>query len=439
MIKDDSNANLKIIADDIVNNNINSSYNIQNTSTHERVVHPVRNEGPGIRENDTDMSVVCPPPLSSSTSTSTSTSTPHKDLSKWEEFGPVIRESLHQFLEKERDTNSVFYKCDLLLRNILPLDGEADYMSDITVHATFISTAAEYVHQNVLANMVPNSELYLKNSDTECPTNILYSEIFSSICFLDIGNAVLVSWTQIIRTLGASVMNSLLRSLNVAEVILLAECCLDALLKMKSNGNQNSNSGGSGDEYSDVIEVGNVMNARSERSNTDSNLKDDTVHFTKDLGCDQFHHVLRCIFLIWSERHTSHIGAKDINWECTLDRDSMHLATTGVVREEGCVESTLKSNALYVDDNVAEVPDLAVMLQSVRMSWVLIGYAELQSNSDMDCVDGSGKRKRTSNVKEKNKKKKNGTENAPDDQIENENENENENVRHREKGEACFM
>ena len=382
-------------------------------SIHERAVQLVHSEEQEIRENTTDVSVVLPPLIQTSNS--------NTHCSRWKDLGSLIRESLQPFLEREvaSNVNSVSNTCDLLLCNILPLDGESDYMSDITVHATFISTAAEYVHHNVLANILPNDVLLLNNYVAGGSTRVKYNEIFLSVSFLDIGNAVLVSWMQIIRSLGASMIDSLLRSLNAREVLLLAECCLDALMKIKSSGNQHlKGTILSGNESSDVIGEGKMMHVPSEISDSRSCVKDDTFDSPKDRGSVQFHHVLRCIFLMWSEGST-HVGAKENDGEGrTLDRDSTDMPPIDIVREEDLLDSTAMSDALYNDNNVAEVSDLAVMLQFIRKSWILIGYAELQSDSDNSSMEGSGKRKRMSNGKAKNKKKKDAVENSAGDDNE---------------------
>ena len=279
----------------------------------------------------TSSSSFSPPPSSSSSSSSSTSSS-----------------SSNSYLQ-----TSISEKLDLFCEKILvfpkTLSGLCDNSADrgpktfqsaganVSVHAFFISTAADIVEKNILGNLLPFNEC-----------NGKFNGMFSQIKFDLLGNAVIVAWLYIVRALGTPVTHDILQNMSAEELIFLAECSLDYLLKFQThNGSKKMTS-------NNCVEVKNKSCRRFITEKEFLQKKQVTVLST-----------LQLIMAIWSTKKEDIDSLNNINYDENSDNN---------------INNDSDNDNNYDNDN----NDLSHGLRNLRRAWILIGYVEYLSMVDMN-------------------------------------------------------
>lgn len=233
-------------------------------------------------------------------------------------------------------------KLDLFYQEILEfprrLSGLCDHSADygpkkfqtsgnVSVHAFFISTAADIVHKNLLRNLLPLNDC-----------NSKLHGIFSEVKFDVIGRAVVVAWLYIVRALGAAVSHDVLQNMSAEELIFLAECSLDFLLKLHTqHGSDNTTSS-------------------SHRGIDKDNRK---VMIDREFSIEIEGAVLSTlqrIMMIWSREKD---GSCLLNSNKDIDNDRIS-----------------DTSDYYDNDRNTENDEMSHGLRTLRRAWILIGYVE---------------------------------------------------------------
>lgn len=293
------------------------------------------------------LSAVCLSASSSSTSSSNSSSTSSTTTfsssstsSTAPSSSPSSLSAPIQFL--------VSKKLDLFYEEILEfprrLSGLCDHSADcgpkkfrttgnVSVHALFISTAADIVHKNILRNLLPLDDC-----------NGKLHRIFSEVKFEHIGRAVVVAWLYIVRALGAAVSHDVLQNMSAEELIFLAECSLDFLLKLHTQheGHNTTPSSFRGSDKSDCrLLIGGKFSREMEGAVLST---------------------LQRIMMIWSRENDGNCLSKsnnDINIDGSND---------GYNHDD---EDNYENN-----DKNCENDEMSHGLRNLRIAWILIGYVE---------------------------------------------------------------
>jgi hypothetical protein len=280
-------------------------------------------------------------------------------------------------------------KFDLFYQEILEfprrLSGLCDHSADygpkkfqttgnVSVYALFISTAADIVHKNVLRNLLPFNDC-----------NGKLHGIFSEVKFDVIGRAVVVAWLYIVRVLGAAVSHDVLQNMSAEELIFLAECSLDFLLKLHTQHGSDNTTSSSCSERKD-------KNERKVMIDREFSIKMEGAVLS----------MLQRIMMIWSrdkDENCSLNSNNDINNDRISDNDDY------------CMND---DNGIDRND---ESDEMSHGLRTLRRAWILIGYVEYLmmigankrkergSNRDKDEKGGKGRDKGMH--KQKDRKKEN--------------------------------
>ena len=238
----------------------------------------------------------------------------------------------------------MFYQEILKFPRILSglCDHSADYgpkkfqtSGNVSVHAFFISTAADIVQKNVLRNLLPFNDC-----------NGKLHEIFSEVKFNVIGRAVAVAWLYIVRALGAAVSHDVLQNMSAEELVFLAECSLDFLLKLHTQHGSDNTTSSSCSEIKDKYE-------REVMIDREFSIEMEGAVLS----------TLQRIMMIWSRENDGNCLLKSNN-DITSDRISDN--------DDYCKNNDNDND----NDRNSESDEMSHGLRTLRRAWILIGYVE---------------------------------------------------------------
>ena len=231
---------------------------------------------------------------------------------------------------------------------------------NVSVHALFISTAADIVQKNVLRNLLPLNDC-----------NHKLHGIFSEVKFEHIGRAVVVAWLYIVRALGAAVSHDVLQNMSAEELIFLAECSLDFLLKLHTQHRHTSDN--------------TTSRSHREIDKSDPRLVIDR-NFSPWKGEMEgtVLSALQRIMVIWSRGKDGNCLLKSYN---DVNNDD---SNDGNNHDD---EDNYDNN-----DKNSENDEMSHGLRTLRIAWILIGYVEYLM------MRGVNKRKERCSNREKDEK-----------------------------------